>query len=851
TGLALTRNGDLDLGPGQTSNEMQIGDRWEVVVVEHAGGSIQTRGIPLESLAPGMLLDLGADAGNLRVESLAEHGICDSQGIAKPLPAPKDANAQIPALSLSVVEREETSHRISLDGNRPMAGLPGGRGILLRRATHPMPFSVRLVSFKREDHPGSTRAKSFESRLLVQEADAPPREALIRMNHPLRIGDFTVYQSSWREDERTGEERTILAVVENPAGKLPYWATFLVALGLAVHLIPRLRRPQAVSILAAALAVPLVHAAPDARPVPPSLRQLPIQIDGRVRSFETFAEHTLLQISGRSRIGSMDACQWLAWVVLDPVQVDSLPVFLVEHPDARDALGLDGKDRDRYSWTKVGSLGAMIATFAEGSARRPQDQRTSLDREFLRLSDAWMRWSELRQALVFLRPESMEGGVSLPGSPRTFLDLALDSRHHAVLLDSLSGIPDSARKPSDKERLDIYRNVFRKAEGWRGLSFPVIPLRDSLSTPWRSPAARLVERGAADSGFRRTLLDWKSLASSWATDPTRAEASAKALRDSLVSRAGTTVDQGALDAESLHDRIRPFTWALVLSIAAAIGSLWAIRGNRAILGKAAQSATVAAWLLVVFGLVLRMTVSGRPPVTNLYETFLFSAFVTIPVFLVAGWLRRWPTGSFLAPLVGGMLLLLARGFASRGDTMPVLVAVLDSNFWLTIHVLTITIGYGGAVAAGVAGHWHLVKLRGGSRDGAEIVRGLAAFGLLFTFVGTLLGGVWADQSWGRFWGWDPKENGALLIVLWLAMLFHARSAGQIGARGFSVGAVRSIATVLFAWFGVKLMGVGLHSYGFTEGTAWGLAAYALAEAAFLAWVLRSRPASETGTRQET
>jgi cytochrome c biogenesis factor len=155
-------------------------------------------------------------------------------------------------------------------------------------------------------------------------------------------------------------------------------------------------------------------------------------------------------------------------------------------------------------------------------------------------------------------------------------------------------------------------------------------------------------------------------------------------------------------------------------------------------------------------------------------------------------------------------------------------------------VLTISVGYSGVVTAGLVAHWHLLQLRRGQESSGVIVRGLLAFGLLFTFVGTLLGGIWADQSWGRFWGWDPKENSALMIVLWAAILFHAKAAGLVKVRGFSIGAVLAIFTVLFAWLGINLLGVGLHSYGFTQGTLWGLIGYALAECAFLIWVLRKR-----------
>jgi hypothetical protein len=107
----------------------------------------------------------------------------------------------------------------------------------------------------------------------------------------------------------------------------------------------------------------------------------------------------------------------------------------------------------------------------------------------------------------------------------------------------------------------------------------------------------------------------------------------------------------------------------------------------------------------------------------------------------------------------------------------------------------------------------------------RILLGTLGFGLTMTFLGTNLGGIWADQSWGRFWGWDPKENGALLIVLWCAILFHAKIAKLIGPRGLAIGAGAGIIVVMWAWFGVNLLSIGLHSYGFTSGLATNLAVY--------------------------
>jgi ABC-type transport system involved in cytochrome c biogenesis permease subunit len=193
----------------------------------------------------------------------------------------------------------------------------------------------------------------------------------------------------------------------------------------------------------------------------------------------------------------------------------------------------------------------------------------------------------------------------------------------------------------------------------------------------------------------------------------------------------------------------------------------------------------------------------------------------------------------LVGAVSGLFLLLLSGKHDQGDTIGVLVAVLNSNFWLTTHVITISLGYAGFCVAGVMGHFHILQYLANRNATAKLeaqrkmVYATMAFGLIFAFIGTILGGVWADQSWGRFWGWDPKENGALLIVLWGSILFHAKLGKMIGPLGVSMGSVFGIIVVMMAWFGINLLGVGLHSYGFTSGVANSLAAYVAAEMAFM------------------
>ena len=174
--------------------------------------------------------------------------------------------------------------------------------------------------------------------------------------------------------------------------------------------------------------------------------------------------------------------------------------------------------------------------------------------------------------------------------------------------------------------------------------------------------------------------------------------------------------------------------------------------------------------------------------------------------------------------MGLFLLFMAEKFAYESDTMGVLVAVLDSNFWLATHVTTITIGYAATLLAGMIGQIAILldcfARKSSSNTHADFIRmiyGTISFATIFTFLGTVLGGFWADQSWGRFWGWDPKENGALVLLLWNAFLLHAKASGYIRYYGLVIGSVMGNIMVAAAWWGVNLLSIGLHSYGFSSG----------------------------------
>ena len=214
-------------------------------------------------------------------------------------------------------------------------------------------------------------------------------------------------------------------------------------------------------------------------------------------------------------------------------------------------------------------------------------------------------------------------------------------------------------------------------------------------------------------------------------------------------------------------------------------------------------------------------------------------------------------------VLGAMVMFLAYKYefkeaATAGDTMPSLVAVLDTNFWLSTHVTSVTLGYAaGLLAAALAHVWLLLRifrLDGGDsrmrKSVANMVYGVLCFGLLFSVVGTIQGGVWANYSWGRFWGWDPKENGALMICLAELVIVHLRMGGYLRDLGVALACIANGIVIAFSWWHVNHLGVGLHAYGFTDGIVNNLNIFYGVEAVIIAasgfWALGASSASSGG-----
>ena len=238
------------------------------------------------------------------------------------------------------------------------------------------------------------------------------------------------------------------------------------------------------------------------------------------------------------------------------------------------------------------------------------------------------------------------------------------------------------------------------------------------------------------------------------------------------------------------------------------------------LAKAAFWVLVLAFLIHTFGLLSRMYIQGRPPITNLYSSAVFVGWGAVLLGILIEKFFKNGIGAAMASLVGFCTLIIAHHLAMTGDTLEMMRAVLDSNFWLATHVVIITFGYSAIFLAGALAILFVLLGVFGSRFNKDTARSLSAmvygiicFGTLFSLVGTILGGIWADQSWGRFWGWDPKENGALMIVIMGAIYLHARWGGICKERGLMALAICGNIITAWSWFGTNMLPVGLHSYG--------------------------------------
>jgi ABC-type transport system involved in cytochrome c biogenesis permease subunit len=574
------------------------------------------------------------------------------------------------------------------------------------------------------------------------------------------------------------------------------------------------------TVLAGAMAVLYVGS----KAIPPSdgpldLRAagaIPVVDGGRIKPLDSLARSTLIIISGRQTVADADggnrqpAISWLLDVMAEGDSPNSAAaktkVFRIENDQLLKLFDLPLRPSFyRYSLDEIGKHYAEFKREAERVAKLKRD-KAPLD---LFDRKVWQLWEHL--GLYF---ELAEHEKPLAVPPETADD---DWR---TLADIESDVKD---RVGEKLRAELKR---------QGLT-PDNMTREQQAALFRQFSQ---EQTATSRRVSPAAVAWAELLAAYraAREPGAREAAARfneavASYDQHLAYVSDR-DRTRARVEQIFNRVEPFYHCTILYVIAFLLAACSWIGFSDPLRRTAIGVTAATVIIHTAALFTRMYLMDRPLVfvTNLYSTAIFIGWACVLLGLLVERLYGLGLGVAVGSVAGALSLVVAHFLAlatETGDTLEMLQAVLDTNFWLATHVTTVNLGYATSFAAGLFAVVYVVlglttrTLAGPlGKTMAQIVYGMVCFGTLTSFVGTVLGGIWADQSWGRFWGWDPKENGALLIVIWNAMILHARWAGLIKARGVATLAVLGNIIVVWSWFATNELGIGLHSYGASEGS---------------------------------
>jgi cytochrome c-type biogenesis protein CcsB len=532
-------------------------------------------------------------------------------------------------------------------------------------------------------------------------------------------------------------------------------------------------------------------------------RSLPVQDGGRRKPLDTLARETGRMLGNRTSL-------------TDPKTGEKLEgaAFYL-------AMLFDWQGWDQPSDSRAGAMAHPGMGYFAGHQADPWDRAP-----IIRIGS-----SKLREALGFGKRQRYVSPVQLDQAsikdPATGAKIPFDRWTQDLLRSKSRGFSEF-----EQNALELATTLRSYQDHRMGQRLYVLPVEDSPHQHWIS-VAELLQSDLDDQtdptgGLRKAKEHFRKARAAYLAGSPEAFQQATAAFLATVRKFGPRLgpypSQTTIDLEVAYNRWAPFTLAWILSAAAFLCFLPGAVARPTVVYVAGLATLIAGSVAMVAGFAMRTMISGRAPVTNLYESVVFMAFGAALFGMIFGLRGRKRHVLAAAAAVTTIPLLLADYCPSVLDpSIRPLVPVLRSNLWLAIHVITIMLSYAALALALALGNVTLGCYLVGSRK-REPINTLTRFtyktlqaGVLLLVAGTFLGAAWADYSWGRFWGWDPKEVWALITLLAYLALLHARCAGWVGNRGLAAFSVICFSLVVMAWYGVNMLGTGLHKYGLGSG----------------------------------
>ena len=576
---------------------------------------------------------------------------------------------------------------------------------------------------------------------------------------------------------------------------------------------------------------------------------LPVQDGGRVKPLGTYAGFTMLSLHGQRSmdiIGKdgekirLKPLEWMLDCLFRPELAKDLPTFRLDNADVLKAIGVATKDRrDRYSYTDIAPQVEKLKQFASSYNQIPAANRKTIETQTIELYSNVVTFEALTNYMKFAREGLLPGSAERENGKKLRISEVMGAApkiRQAVAEFQQRGTPLP-------EQVQTIQTLIVERANESNFGLKLFPPANKEDPTWVSAGDRMFNIFTGETREpEQSIADVKLLedtVEALATGEGAFRDKFSELEDSIVARAKVRGEYKSVPLEADYFRKNWLVYALAFFLIATVTSGVMLFTGESKAGKISYWATVITLTLglihLIIPIVKRCIIMQRPPVGNLYDTIIFIDMALVIFALLVLWMSKKKFVLGIAPIAAAFLVVLARRFevGEGKDHLDPLIAVLRSNFWLSTHVITITLGYAsGLISALISICYVMLRVLGLDEGDTSQRRAItrAAYGclcltLVLSLIGTVLGGIWANDSWGRFWGWEPKENGALMIVLWTLAILHARLGGYIKEWGLHMASIFGAIIVAFSWWGVNFLSVGLHNYGFSDSKKGALYAF--------------------------